>query len=87
MASKSNNPYDVYEWIKKVADSCVTPEQCDSTCNLIRNFRNQYKLSDTNQTLNTMANNLIGHLYNKSFDLLIDGKGRYIANNWTDDMC
>lgn len=36
MAARSNNKYDVYNWIKKVIDSCVTYQQLVVADRLIR---------------------------------------------------
>lgn len=42
MAAKSNNKFDVFEWIKKAIDSCETNEHIKSTNKLIENFYNVY---------------------------------------------
>ncbi len=42
MAAKSNNKYDVFEWIKKVIDSCETVKHIIATDMLIYNFYNVY---------------------------------------------
>jgi hypothetical protein len=42
MAGVSYNKYDVYNWIKKVIDSCKSHQQIDTVNRLITNFRNIY---------------------------------------------
>ena len=42
MAALSDNKYDVFEWIKKVYDSCETVYQIITTEKLIRNFRKMF---------------------------------------------
>ena len=41
MAAKSIDKYDVYEWIKKVIDSCTTYFHFKNVNNLISNFYNK----------------------------------------------
>lgn len=43
MVAISNNKFEVYEWIKKVIDSCETGIQIGKTNKLITSF---YKLHD-----------------------------------------
>lgn len=38
MAAISNNKFEVYEWIKKIIDSCETPIHLVKTTRLIRSF-------------------------------------------------
>jgi hypothetical protein len=42
MAAKSDNKYDVFNWIIKVYDSCENVSQIITTEKLIRNFRKMY---------------------------------------------
>lgn len=42
MAAKSNNKYDVFEWIKQVIDSCKTVKHTIVTDRLIYNFYRTY---------------------------------------------
>ena len=42
MAALSDNKYDVFNWIKKVYDSCETTSQLLTVYKLVRNFRNMY---------------------------------------------
>ena len=42
MAAISDNKYDVYDWIKKVIDSCKSHQQVDTVNRLITNFRDIY---------------------------------------------
>ena len=51
MAAASNNKYDVYEWIKKIYDSCQTTEQLATANNLRRKFEKLYNDSDLNWDL------------------------------------
>ena len=48
-----NNKYDVFEWVKKVIDSCETPRQKMKCYNLVENFHVMYGDYD-----------LTAHLYN-----------------------
>lgn len=51
MAAQSDNKYDVYEWIKKVYDSCETLSQVMTANKLANNFRKVYNDSDLNWEL------------------------------------
>lgn len=57
MAAKSNNKYDVFEWIKQVIDSCETRVLTNarvhtkSTDKLIKNFHNVYNDSTLTMVL------------------------------------
>lgn len=42
MAALSDNKYDVFNWIKKVYDSCENVSQIITTEKLIQNFRKKY---------------------------------------------
>ena len=42
MAALSDNKYDVFNWSKKVYDSCETLQQMITTEKLIRNFRKRF---------------------------------------------
>jgi hypothetical protein len=42
MAALSNNKYEVYDWIKKVIDSCETSIQHVKTTKLILSFNELY---------------------------------------------
>jgi len=40
--SRSNNKYDVFKWIERCIDSCVTKDQVKSSYNLIHQFNTIY---------------------------------------------
>jgi hypothetical protein len=42
MAAKSNNKYDVYEWILQVAKSCTTVSQKVCVNKLVQKFLHKY---------------------------------------------
>lgn len=42
MAAVSDNKYDVFNWIKKVYDSCQTIPQLLTVYKLVQNFRKTY---------------------------------------------
>ena len=43
MAAKSNNKYDVFDWIKKIIDSCETSKQLVRCIPLMKCFNTMYK--------------------------------------------
>ncbi|SEM66003.1 hypothetical protein SAMN05192574_101372 [Mucilaginibacter gossypiicola] len=43
----SNNKYDVYTWVKRVASSAQTAEQKQTAARLIGNFQRQFNLIHT----------------------------------------
>lgn len=51
MAAISDNKYDVYNWIKKVIDSCKSHQQIDTVNRLIMNFRDIYNDYDLTGSL------------------------------------
>ncbi len=55
MAAISDNKYDVYNWIKKVIDSCKSHQQIDAVNGLITNFRNIYDDYDLTGSLRNHA--------------------------------
>jgi hypothetical protein len=55
MAAKSDNKYDVYEWIKQVIDSCQTYFHYSRAHNLIDNFFSMYQDSDLSGSLRNYA--------------------------------
>jgi uncharacterized protein (DUF608 family) len=55
MAAISDNKYDVYNWIKKVIDSCKSHQQIDTVNRLITNFRNIYDDYDLTGSLRNYA--------------------------------
>jgi len=68
MAAKSKNWLDVYVWIDKVLDSCVTKEQVDNTRHLFLRFEAMYNTSYISGTIN----DLVCNLYRKSITLRDD---------------
>ena len=68
MSAISNNPYDVMNWLTKVADSCKTIEQCDNMCNLIDNYHIQYR--GLSSVLYSKSSNLRHSMFCKSLDLI-----------------
>jgi len=58
MAAKSKNWLDVYVWIDKVLDSCVTKEQVDNTRHLFLRFEAIYKTSYISGKINDLVCNL-----------------------------
>lgn len=51
MAAKSDNKYDVYDWIKQVIDSCQTYFHYGRVHKLIDNFFDMYRDSDLSSNL------------------------------------
>jgi hypothetical protein len=51
MAAKSNNKYDVYEWVMQIINSCETYFHYRAADNIIDNFFNIYQDSDLSESL------------------------------------
>ena len=51
MAAKSDNKYDVYEWIQQIINSCETYFHYRAANNIIDNFFNTYQDSDLSSWL------------------------------------
>jgi hypothetical protein len=60
MAALTDNKYDVYNWIKKVIDSCTTYFHFIRAYNLINNFNDRYQDWE-------MSGNLRNYLHDKQF--------------------
>ena len=60
MAALTGNKFDVYNWIKKVIDSCKSHQQIDTVNRLITNFRDIYDDYD-------LTGNLRNYSHNKQF--------------------
>ena len=67
MAALTDNKYDVFNWIKKVIDSCTSYHHFRTTDNLIENFHKVYKDWQLSGELHSI---LSAKQYNRSKNLL-----------------
>jgi len=65
MAAVSNNPYDEFEWVKKVIDSTTTFEQYQNTDRLIELF---YKKYNNSSLYHMLTYHSIDHLENIEYN-------------------
>ena len=64
MAATSNHKYDVYKWIEKVIDSCVTYQQLVVADRLIRLHHTMYEDDYLRNSLNAHHDLACDHLIN-----------------------